>query len=316
MKVRVVTPAPPGSTAGNRVTAQRWARILCTLGHRVRVATDYQSEDCDVLVALHARKSADAAARFKSRYPDAPLIVCLTGTDLHNDIHRDRAARRTLALATCLVVLYPGAEEQLPDSLKSKLRVIYQSAMKPQKRYHRDEKHFDVCVLAHLRYVKDPLRAAMASRHLPRTSRIRITQVGAALSDVMERSALAEHVRNPRFAWMGEQSRAHTLRILATSDALVLSSRSEGGANVISEAVMATVPILASKIVSSVDLLGRDYPGFFSVGNTAELRALMYRAETDRIFYDDLRGRVTRLADLFRPGRERESWRRLLDEVS
>ena len=79
---------------------------------------------------------------------------------------------------------------------------------------------------------------------------------------------------------------------------------------------MATVPILASKIVSSVDLLGRDYPGFFSVGNTDELRALMYRAETDHIFYDDLRGRVTRLADLFRPGRERESWQRLFDEVS
>jgi len=54
----------------------------------------------------------------------------------------------------------------------------------------------------------------------------------------------------------------------------------EGGANVISEAVVAGVPILASNISGSVGLLGRDYPGYFSVGNTDQLRELLLRAES------------------------------------
>src|SRR5579864_5539511 len=91
----LISPAPAGSLYGNRISAIRWARILRELGHRVRIGTSYDGRACDVLVALHAKRSAAAVEEFKARYPDRPVIVALTGTDLYRDIHHSRAAQRS-----------------------------------------------------------------------------------------------------------------------------------------------------------------------------------------------------------------------------
>jgi glycosyltransferase involved in cell wall biosynthesis len=96
---------------------------------------------------------------------------------------------------------------------------------------------------------------------------------------------------------------------------MVLSSRSEGGANVVSEAVAAGVPILASRIDGSVGLLGVHYPGYFPVGNTAALTRLLQRIETDLDFLTRLRGAIADRAHLFQPAREKRAWRQLLGEV-
>jgi len=69
MLIRMVCPAPPGSLYGNRVTALRWAGILRSLGHRVIITGDYYDEPCDLLIALHARKSAGAVLRLRDRLP-------------------------------------------------------------------------------------------------------------------------------------------------------------------------------------------------------------------------------------------------------
>ena len=55
MNICLVTPAPPGSRAGNRASANRWAAILRRLGHRVNVSTDYRGEPADLMVGLHAK---------------------------------------------------------------------------------------------------------------------------------------------------------------------------------------------------------------------------------------------------------------------
>jgi glycosyltransferase involved in cell wall biosynthesis len=93
---------------------------------------------------------------------------------------------------------------------------------------------------------------------------------------------------------------------------MVISSLSEGGANVISEAAVAHVPILASRMDGNVGLLGKDYPGYFKVGDTKGLARLLRRIEDDPDFVAALAKAVRRRAPLFRPARETAAWRRLL----
>jgi putative glycosyltransferase (TIGR04348 family) len=312
MKIILVTPAPPGSRKGNRITALRWARLLRQLGHRVVVREEYHGERCDVLIALHARRSFGAIETFRRLRPQSPLIVALTGTDLYEDIHTDPSARQSLELASRLIVLQPLGIEELPRRFRDKARVIFQSVEMPHGTPKPRENIFEICVLGHLRPVKDPFRAALAARLLPASSKIRVVHVGAALSADMAKQAEAEAIVNPRYRWLADLPRTKALRVLARCRLLVLTSLMEGGANVVSEAIAAGVPVLSSRVSGSVGILGEDYPGYFPVHNTEALAALLNRAETDAPFYKTLRSRCRRLRPLVAPARERESWRRLL----
>jgi glycosyltransferase involved in cell wall biosynthesis len=95
----------------------------------------------------------------------------------------------------------------------------------------------------------------------------------------------------------------------------VLSSRLEGGANVIGEAVTAGVPLIASRIPGTVGLLGANYPGYFPVGDTQQLARLLARAETEAEFLKTLRSAVRKHSPLFDPQRERSAWADLLAEI-
>ena len=132
--------------------------------------------------------------------------------------------------------------------------------------------------------------------------------------------AMAERARkemsiNKRYHWFGEQSRSFVRQILRRSSVCVLSSRMEGGANVLSEAIKATVPILASRIDGNVGILGADYPGYFEVGDTAQLARLLTRAETSPSFLAELRAWINGLAHLFDPAREKQAWSDLIREL-
>jgi putative glycosyltransferase (TIGR04348 family) len=315
MNLLVVTPAPPRSRKGNRVTALRWARLLRDLGHHVAVAQEYQGQRCDLLIALHAGHSAAAVERYHAERPGAPLVVALTGTDLYGDIHTSEAARRALGLATRLVVLQPLGIEELPEAIRSKARAIFQSVRPPRSRPAPRADGFEVCVLGHLRPVKDPFRAAEAARLLHSDSKVRILHVGAALSEDMAVRARAEAAANPRYRWLGERPRWQALRLLARSRLLALTSRLEGGANVVSEALAVSVPVVSARIAGSVGILGADYPGYFPVGDTRALADLLRRAETEAAFYQDLAERCAGLRGLVEPERESRSWQRLLGEL-
>jgi putative glycosyltransferase (TIGR04348 family) len=314
MNIHMVTPAPLGSRKGNRVTALRWAGLLRQLGHRVVLRQEYRGERCDLLVALHARRSFAAVEAFRRAHPEGPLVLALTGTDLYGEIHTDPVARQALEWASRLVVLQPLGVEELPEHLRSRARVIYQSCQAPNSGPPR-KTVFEVCVLGHLRPVKDPFRTALAARLLPASSRLRVLHAGDALTPAMGEEARAEAAINPRYRWLGDLPRWKALRLLARSRLLVLTSRLEGGANAISEAIAAAVPVLASHIPGSVGLLGADYPGYFPVGDTPALAALLHRAETDPAYYRGLQAWCRRLRPLVRPARERDSWRRLLGEL-
>jgi putative glycosyltransferase (TIGR04348 family) len=313
MNIILITPAPRWSRSGNRTTALRWARILRELGHRVRVATKYQGSSADLMIALHAWRSADAIRAFRRQNPDRPLIVALAGTDINEFIERDpKRTLRSLDLADRLIGLQDLARRRLPRRYHRKFSAILQSALPVARRLDSRGRAFDVAVVAQLRDVKDPLRAAKAARLLPRASRIRIIHLGTAESKRWADGARAEMKANPRYVWRGAKPDAEVRRLLGRAQALVLSSLSEGGANVISEAVVAGVPVLASRIDGSVGLLGHDYPGYFPVGDTAALGRLLQRIEEDPLFLAQLRAALARRAPLFTPRREKEAWKSLL----
>jgi putative glycosyltransferase (TIGR04348 family) len=314
MKILLVTPAPPSVRNGNRMTALRWARILRRLGHQVRLAAGYHGQRCDLMVALHARRSAGSIARFHKHRPESPLIVVLTGTDLYRDIHIDAAAKKSLEIATRLVVLQSMALEELPRRLHAKTRVIYQSAARVNgKAPERDG--FRVCVIGHLRREKDPLRAAMAVRHLPAASKVKVVHVGKALEKELENKAMRENRTNPRYRWIGELPHWKTRKVLAASHLLCVTSLMEGSSNVLSEALASAVPVVASRIPGLEGTLGRDYPGYFRVGDTRGLARAIRMAECDRGFYGNLKARCRRLTPLVSLTRERDALRALLREA-
>jgi putative glycosyltransferase (TIGR04348 family) len=317
MKIVLITPPGPSTRTGNAVAALRWTRILRRLGHHVTVAADYADEAADAMVAIHAWRSAEAVRRFRMRYPERPLIVQLSGTDIYQYINEEPAPTlRSMELADRLVALNSLAWRVVPKKFRKKLCVIFQSVRKPSVSREPSRRHVDVSVIGHLRDVKDPLRAAEAARLLPPDSRIRIVHIGRAYSAEWAVKAKAEMAANPRYLWRDDVPRAAVQKLLRRSHAMVLSSLSEGGANVISEAIVAGVPILASRMDGNVGLLGADYPGYFPPRDTQALARLLQRIEGDRRFVATLRRAIARRASLFRPEREVAAWRRLLAELS
>ena len=316
MRIGIVTPAPPGSKYGNRVTALRWARILRGLGHRVSILQEYRLEAFELLVALHARRSHQSIMRFHKQYPDKPIIVALTGTDLYADLQKSNRVRQSLEVATRIIALQPEARDELDVQVQPKVRIIYQSVRSGSRRKHKESSSspFNVCVIGHLRNVKDPFRAAMAARLLPSRSRIRVIQVGRAMTDLMRARAHEEMNTNARYRWLGELPRWRVGRVLYRCRACVMSSKIEGGANILSEAIVAGVPVLATRIPGNVGILGDGYAGYFNVGDTRGLARLLMRIETDANFLMLLGQQCASLVPLFNPSLEKAAWASLLSE--
>jgi putative glycosyltransferase (TIGR04348 family) len=277
--------------------------------------SEYTGQPCDVLVALHARKSAPSVQRFNDEHPDRPIVLALTGTDLYDEIRTWPDARRSMELATRLIVLQPAGLAELSEAARIKTKVIIQSAERPLRPGAPDRSIFQVCVLAHLRPVKDPLRTAFACRLLPLSSKIQVVHLGNALDETLAEDALKEMAINPRYRWLGERPHAEALRILASSRLMVLTSRIEGGANAVSEAIACSVPVISSRVSGSIGLLGEEYPGFFPMGDTQALSDLLIHAETNAGFYDALTSWCERRAALVNPANERQAWQDLLHEL-
>ena len=313
-RVCIVTPALPAENNGNGHTASRWAGFLAAIAD-VDVALDWNGAPCDALIALHAKRSAPAIARFAATRAGAPQALVLTGTDLYRDLaDGDVEARHSIECASIVVVLQEAALDRLDAATRAKSRVVVQSAA-ACRLVHRDI-DADFVAVGHLRDVKDPATLMRAAARLARSDpSLSIAHLGAGLDAALAAQAEATAAACPGYRWLGAQPHGAARRAIARARALVHPSRMEGGANVVIEAVRSGVPVLASRVDGNLGLLGADYDGTFAVGDDAALADLMKRFRHDTAFAAHLVRQCAAREPLFLPARERAAVRALLCDL-
>lgn len=291
---------------GNWHTAHRWAQFLstyCDIALLPQWPAPLLQQTPQAMVALHARRSAASIHAWAKAYPDKPLIVVLTGTDLYRDIHTNADAQRSLALASHLVVLQDAGLTELPPAWRAKARVIYQSA-RALKPAHKSSRTFRALMVGHLREEKDPLTYMKAAARNFKAG-IHFDQIGLALEPRLAEAARATEQRTPRYRWLGGLSRAATRQHIKRAHVLVNCSQMEGGAQVILEAIQSGTPVLASRISGNLGMLGPDYAGYFRLGDDAQLAALVQQCAAEPDFLSLLQRQCSQRAYLFEPQQEK-----------
>ncbi len=307
----IVTPYLAAANNGNWRTAHRWQSLLSG-DFRVIVQGDWQGEPCDVLIALHARRSANAIQRFRDSLPQTPLVVVLTGTDLYKDLAINQDAQRSLALADVLIVLQEDAIQHVPLECRKKTHIVYQSARtlapaaKPQDR-------LNCVVVGHLRAEKDPDTVFRAVEALPAAAPIHILHLGAPLDAELAAKARGLEHRQQNYHYAGALAHGLTRAAIKRAHLLIHPSVMEGGANVIVEALSSGTAVLASRMSGNVGMLGTDYPGYFPVGDHAALAQLLLRCAQDANFLSRLNVACKARAKLFLPLTEQMSLIRIVN---
>jgi putative glycosyltransferase (TIGR04348 family) len=309
-RLAIVTPYLAAANNGNWHTAARWASFL---GRRCLVTVEqaWSGAPCDLLVALHARRSAESIARFAAAHPGRPLVVVLTGTDLYRDLAISEPARQSLELASRLVVLNELGPRRLPPHVRGKAEVILQSAQ-PLPPARKPPQPLEIAVVGHLREEKNPRLVWALLRRLPADLPVRIRHVGEALDPQLEQEARAA-TADPRYRWLGGLTRARSREIIRRSHLLLHPSTMEGGAQAVIEAVTSHTAVLASGIDGNAGLLGEDYAGLFTENDVDAAAALVLRAARQARFLQRLRRQCERRAPLFGPQRERTKVLALVD---
>ena len=311
-QITIVTPARPGARTGNLHTAQRYARFLRSAGHRVSIGLEWDGKPCDLLIALHAKRSFASVGSYRHENPVAPLIVVLTGTDLYRDLPASDEARRSLELADRVVVLQEDAKRLVKPAIRRKTRIVYQSA-DPGFTHNPPKDRFRVAVVGHLRAEKDPFRAVRAFALL-KDDDLELVQVGGAFDPKCEREAKRWMKRDRRYRWVGSVPHARALDWIARSHLLVVSSVMEGGANVICEAARIGTPVLGSRMSGNVGMLGRNYPGLYRLFDEKGLARLI-RLSREKLFYGKLKAILKTRRHLFSPASERNGLNRVVREA-
>jgi putative glycosyltransferase (TIGR04348 family) len=319
-RVLIISPALANANNGNWQTAWRWSRMLSP-AFDATIAQTWDGEPYDVMLALHARRSAASIAAWAKEKGAtahaAGLAVVLTGTDLYRDIQTDAHAQASLGFALQLVVLQECGPDALPSSLRAKARVIFQSTS-TRKTLQKPQHRLRALMVGHLRDEKTPQTLFAAVRLLAHRPDILIDHIGEPLDATLGTLARATAAACPQYRWLGGQPHEATRRRIQQAHVLVHASSMEGGAHVVMEAVCSGTPVLASRIAGNVGMLGVDYPGYFAHGDAPGLADLLARCSTPRALpglYAQLQSHCTARAHLFDPKAERAALIKLVHDL-
>jgi putative glycosyltransferase (TIGR04348 family) len=316
-QVVIVTPALRDANNGNWKTAWRWQRHMAARFSARIVAAwpDAQAADDQVMIALHARRSAASIAAWAAEHPGRGLAVTLTGTDLYRDIQFDAAAQHSLQRAQILITLQEKAPQALPADVRGKARVIYQSTSSRQT-LEKSGRHLRALMVGHLREEKSPETLFAAARLLANLhvnhADIRLDHIGAGLDPALAEAAQATMRAAPNYRWLGGLPHETVRRRIQLAHVLIHASRMEGGAHVIIEAIVSGTPVLAARVDGNVGMLGDDYAGYFPCGDAAALSALLLRCREDVDYLPMLLAQCRRRAPLFNPATERAALERVV----
>jgi putative glycosyltransferase (TIGR04348 family) len=257
-------------------------------------------------------------AAWAQAHPTKPLVLALTGTDLYRDIATDANAQRSLALAHRLIALQTQGPLALPEALRDKCRVVFQSGTRRQT-LAKTSAHLRAVMVGHLRDEKWPQTLFEAARLLRSDEGVHIDHIGAALDPALGEAAQATARDCPHYRWLGGLPHAATRARIQRAHVLVHTSRMEGGAHVLLEAVLCGTPVLASRIDGNVGMLGAGYGGYFPPGDAA---ALVQALRACRAGLGEPAGRLAMLqaqcvarAPLFDPHTEQAALLALLQEL-
>ncbi len=306
-----MTPALASANNGNWQTASRWARWLAA-HYRVRLVERWEGSAEDVMIALHARRSAPSIQAWCAQLVRRPLLLVLTGTDLYRDITSDAAAQRSLALADRLLVLQDLGPNALPAEHRHKAVVSVQSCTAWQP-HEKTRRHLRAIAVGHLRDEKSPETYFEAARLLAHRHDILLDHIGAPLDEALARQARETMAAQPRYRWLGALPHAATRARIQRAHLLVHMSRMEGGAHVVMEALRSGTPVIASRVDGNVGMLGECYRGYFDWGDAQGLATLIASLRDDPAMLCALARQGAVRAPLFDPVQEQ---RRLLDIVS
>ncbi len=336
IQIVIVTPALADANNGNWRTAKRWADMLST-AYSVRPTRQWSAGDGgDLMIALHARRSAASVAAWRRAWPHArpdsrsearphagphvgphvgrkaPLLLALTGTDLYRDIDDDADAQRSLELADAMVVLNQLGPARLPQVYRARCHVVLQSCSARQVLTHKPRQHLRALMVGHLRSEKDPATWFRALRLLAARVDLRFDHIGDGLDAALADEARVLMLAQPHYRWLGPRSHGETRRRIQAAHVLVHPSVMEGGAQVVIEAIRSGTPVLASRMDGNVGLLGADYGGYFAVGDHRALATLIEQARDDAAMLPALARQIELRAPLFAPEAEAAALHRIV----
>ncbi len=321
VQVVIVTPALADANNGNWQTARRWAQFLKPVADVRLVKSWPDSAACadKVMLALHARRSAPSIARWHEHHGTKGLAIVLTGTDLYRDILEDAAAQRSLTYGKALVVLQERAPAALPVDVRHKARVIFQSTTS-RAQLTKSTQRLRVLMVGHLREEKSPQTLFDCARLLADRPDIHIDHIGDALDPALGDAARQTMRVAPNYRWLGALPHEAVRRRIQRAHLLLHTSRLEGGAHVIMEAVSSGTPVLASKVDGNVGMLGEYYSGYFPWGDADALARLLVLSHESRRWQDgDLLAQLERecqtRAPLFVPATERLAVQQLVADL-